>query len=87
MAVLTEEQTMLRDSAREWAKSNAPVSAFRKMRDSNNELGFDKGTFTSVAEMAGPASSFRKTTAAPNSAIAASASCSRNWAARWWRRR
>jgi alkylation response protein AidB-like acyl-CoA dehydrogenase len=51
MAVLTEEQTMLRDSAREWAKSNAPVSAFRKMRDSNNELGFDKGTFTSVAEM------------------------------------
>ena len=51
MAVLTEEQTMLRDSAREWAKSNAPVSAFRKMRDSNNDLGFDKSTFSSIAEM------------------------------------
>src|SRR5665647_3490129 len=51
MPVLTEEQTMLRDSAREWAKDHAPVGALRKMRDSGNELGFDAKTFATIAEM------------------------------------
>jgi alkylation response protein AidB-like acyl-CoA dehydrogenase len=33
MAVLTEEQTMLKDAARGWVAEYAPVSAFRKLRD------------------------------------------------------
>lgn len=51
MSLLTEEQVLLRDSAKGWAQSNAPVSAFRKMRDSENPLGFDAATFKSIAEM------------------------------------
>lgn len=33
MAVLTEEQTMLRDAARSWAQESSPVTVFRKLRD------------------------------------------------------
>ena len=51
MSLLTEEQVMLRDSARGWVKANAPVGAFRKMRDSENPKGFDDATFKSIAEM------------------------------------
>ena len=51
MSLLTEEQVMLRDSARGWVQSNAPVSAFRKLRDSDNLLAFDAATFKSIAEM------------------------------------
>ena len=51
MSLLSEEQIMLRDSARGWVKANAPVSAFRKMRDSENQKGFDDATFKSIAEM------------------------------------
>jgi alkylation response protein AidB-like acyl-CoA dehydrogenase len=51
MALLTEEQAMLRDSARGWVQTNSPVGAFRKLRDSDNPLCFDAGTFKSIAEM------------------------------------
>ena len=51
MSLLTEEQVLLRDSAKGWAQANSPVSAFRKMRDSENPLGFDSATFKSIAEM------------------------------------
>ncbi|MDQ8726394.1 acyl-CoA dehydrogenase [Bradyrhizobium sp. LHD-71] len=51
MSLLTEEQVMLRDSARGWVKANAPVSAFRRMRDSENPKSFDEATFKSIAEM------------------------------------
>ena len=33
MANLTEEQTMLRDAAKNWVAEKSPVTAFRKMRD------------------------------------------------------
>jgi hypothetical protein len=33
MAVLTEEQTMLRDAAKGWTSESAPVGALRKLRD------------------------------------------------------
>jgi hypothetical protein len=36
MAVLTEEQSMLRDAARAWTQEKSPVTAFRKLRDSKN---------------------------------------------------
>src|ERR1044072_3361832 len=51
MALLTEEQVMLRDSARGWVQDHSPVSAFRKLRDSDNPLCFDANTFKSIAEM------------------------------------
>ncbi|MBL8553790.1 MAG: acyl-CoA dehydrogenase, partial [Phenylobacterium sp.] len=41
MAVLTEEQSMLRDAAKSWVQEKSPVTAFRKMRDSGAELGYD----------------------------------------------
>ena len=51
MAVLSEEQSMLRDSARTWVQEKSPVTAFRKMRDSNAPLGYDPGAFAEMAEM------------------------------------
>ncbi|MGH6985368.1 MAG: acyl-CoA dehydrogenase family protein [Caulobacteraceae bacterium] len=51
MAVLNEEQSMLRDAARAWTQEKSPVSAFRKMRDSNAPLGYDPAAFAEMAEM------------------------------------
>jgi alkylation response protein AidB-like acyl-CoA dehydrogenase len=51
MAVLSEEQSMLRDSARTWVQEKSPVTAFRKMRDSNAPLGYDPSAFAEMAEM------------------------------------
>ncbi len=51
MAVLTEEQSMLRDAARTWTQEKSPVSAFRKMRDSGAPLGYDPAVFAEMAEM------------------------------------
>ena len=51
MAVLNEEQTMLRDMARDWARAEAPVTAFRKLRDSGSITGYDPHAWGAVAEM------------------------------------
>lgn len=51
MAVLTEEQTMLRDMARDWAGNESPVSAWRKLRDANGAAGYDAGAWRAMAEM------------------------------------
>ncbi len=51
MAVLSEEQTMLRDMAREWTTKEAPVSAFRKVRDSGSEIGYDPASYAEMAAM------------------------------------
>ncbi|HEY5107288.1 MAG TPA: acyl-CoA dehydrogenase family protein [Caulobacteraceae bacterium] len=51
MAVLTEEQSLLRDAARTWTQEKSPVSAFRKMRDSNAPLGYDTAAFAEMAQM------------------------------------
>jgi len=51
MAVLTEEQSMIRDGAKAWVQEKSPVTAFRKMRDSGNEDGFDKAAWAEMAEM------------------------------------
>ena len=51
MAVLTEEQSMLRDAARSWTQEKSPVTAFRKLRDSRNELGFDAAVWSEMGEM------------------------------------
>ena len=51
MAVLSEEQTMLRDMAREWIKNESPLTAVRKVRANGDLRGFDSATFTAMAEM------------------------------------
>jgi alkylation response protein AidB-like acyl-CoA dehydrogenase len=51
MAVLTEEQTMLRDAARTWTQESSPVTAFRKLRDSKAPGGFKRETWKEMADM------------------------------------
>ncbi len=51
MAVLTEEQTMLRDMAHEWADNESPVSALRRVRDGGAAEGFDPTAWQAQAEM------------------------------------
>ena len=51
MAVLNEEQSMLRDAAKSWVQDKSPVTAFRKMRDSGAELGYDTAAWNEMAEM------------------------------------
>jgi alkylation response protein AidB-like acyl-CoA dehydrogenase len=51
MAVLSEEQTMIRDGAKSWVQEKSPVTAFRKVRDSGNEDGFDRAAWKEMAEM------------------------------------
>lgn len=51
MAVLTEEQIMLRDAARSWATESSPVTAFRKLRDANVSGAFRRETWKEMADM------------------------------------
>ncbi len=51
MAVLTEEQTMIRDMAREWADNESPVTAWRKVRDAGVPEGYDPAVWKSQVEM------------------------------------
>jgi alkylation response protein AidB-like acyl-CoA dehydrogenase len=49
--VLTEEQSMLRDSARGLIGDKAPVSHLRQLRDAKDETGFSRELWKSFAEM------------------------------------
>ncbi|MBO9543017.1 acyl-CoA dehydrogenase family protein [Caulobacter sp.] len=51
MAVLTEEQTMLRDAAKGWASESAPVGALRKLRDGKSRQSFDPAAWAEMGEM------------------------------------
>jgi alkylation response protein AidB-like acyl-CoA dehydrogenase len=51
MAVLSEEQSMLRDAAKSWVSEKSPVTAFRKLRDGGNPDGFDRAAWREMAEM------------------------------------
>jgi len=51
MAVLSEEQTMLRDMAREWTSNESPVTAWRKVRDADDAAGYDAGVYGEMAQM------------------------------------
>lgn len=51
MAVLTEEQTMLRDAAKGWASESAPVGALRKLRDGKSGQSFDPAAWKEMGEM------------------------------------
>jgi len=49
--VLTEEQEMLRDSARRYLAEQAPVAHLRRLRDSNDATGFSRDLWRGLAEM------------------------------------
>lgn len=49
--ILNEEQTMLKDSAREFCTNNAPIGQLRKLRDSNNADAFDRGTWKGMVDL------------------------------------
>ena len=49
--ILTEEQSMLRDSARGLVSDKAPVSHLRQLRDSKDETGFSPELWKTFAEM------------------------------------
>jgi len=49
--ILTEEQTMLRDSARDFLADNAPISQLRQLRDSRDAIGFSRPLWQRFAEM------------------------------------
>ena len=49
--VLTEEQSMLRDSARGLISDKAPVSHLRQLRDIKDETGFSRDLWKAFAEM------------------------------------
>jgi alkylation response protein AidB-like acyl-CoA dehydrogenase len=51
MAVLTEEQTMLRDAAKGWTQDSAPVGALRKLRDGGAKASFDPATWSEMGAM------------------------------------
>src|SRR5438067_7416483 len=51
MAVLNEEQTMLRDMAREWTRNESPVTAWRKVRDADSATGYDPTVYNEMAQM------------------------------------
>ena len=49
--VLTEEQTLLRDSARSFLSEKAPVAQLRQLRDRRDPDGFSRALWKSFAEM------------------------------------
>jgi alkylation response protein AidB-like acyl-CoA dehydrogenase len=49
--VLTEEQSMLRDSARGFINEKAPIAHLRKMRDERDATGFSRDLWKGFAEM------------------------------------
>ena len=51
MAVLTEEQTMLRDAAKGWTTDSAPVAALRKLRDGKSGASFDAAAWSEMGQM------------------------------------
>ena len=49
--VLTSETQMVRDTAHEFFKERAPITALRKLRDTNDPDGFSRGLWREMAEL------------------------------------
>jgi alkylation response protein AidB-like acyl-CoA dehydrogenase len=48
---LNDEQTMLRDTAKDFVAEHAPVSHLRALRDANDSTGFSRDLWKQFAEM------------------------------------
>ena len=48
---LGDEQRMLRDAARDWARERSPVAALRRLRDGGDVRGFDPALWAEMAQM------------------------------------
>lgn len=51
MALLNDEQIILRDMAREWTQNESPVTQWRKVRKSGDARAFDPAAYATMAEM------------------------------------
>ena len=49
--ILSEEQQSLKDIASEFLQSNAPVTHFREIRDTQNELGYDESLWMEMVNL------------------------------------
>ena len=49
--ILTDDQTMIRDSAEGFFRDAAPVAELRRLRDTKDATGFDRGLWKQMAEM------------------------------------
>lgn len=49
--ILNEEQTMLKDSARDFCTNQAPISQFRRIRDEKGPDGFDRATWKKMVDL------------------------------------
>ena len=49
--ILNEEQTMLKDSAKDFCASNAPITQLRQLRDEESADGYDQATWNSMVEL------------------------------------
>ena len=49
--VLSSEALMVRDTAQEFFKERAPITALRKLRDTNDPDGFSRGLWREMAEL------------------------------------
>ncbi len=49
--MLTEEQNMLQETAKEFCSNNAPISQLRKLRDADHPEGFDRDTWAAIVEL------------------------------------
>jgi alkylation response protein AidB-like acyl-CoA dehydrogenase len=49
--ILNEEQSMLKDSARDFCSSSAPIAQLRKLRDADDPDAFDRATWKAMVEL------------------------------------
>lgn len=49
--ILTEDQNILKDTAKEFCTEKAPISQLRKLRDDESSTGFDSETWKSMVEL------------------------------------
>ena len=49
--ILNEEQQSLKDIAKEFLQKNAPVTHFREIRDTQNELGYDESLWKEMVNL------------------------------------
>ena len=49
--ILTEEQELLKETAREFVRDNSPVAELRKLRDENDPAGYSKKLWKEMAEL------------------------------------